>query len=173
MHIISKFNKGIRFLLCFIDIYHCKKNYIFFFQMFWKHGFSKKIALEYDLSCIIRKDYISFSQNMILFLETKGKMIFPKKYLEIWRYFLQVFWKDGLSRKFVPDQDLFCNIWKDGICFFRKIWFFFLGGKWKKIIFIKRCVEIWYFLYICVDVTSTTPVPRQKSKDALAPKRYT
>ena len=138
MHIISKFNKGIRFLLCFIDIYHCTKNYIFFFQMFWKHGFSKKIALEYDLSCIIRKDYISFSQNLILFLETKGKMIFLKKYLKIWRYFLQVFWKGGLSRKFAPDQDLFRNIWKDGICFFRKIWYFFGGRKMKEDYFYQK-----------------------------------
>ena len=72
-----------------------------------------------------------FPENMILFLETKGKMIFLKKCLEIWRYFLQVFWKDGLSRKFTPDQDLFCNIWKDGIYFFRKIWYFFFGREMK------------------------------------------
>ena len=29
-------------------------------QMFWKNGLSKKIALEYNFSCIIRKDDISF-----------------------------------------------------------------------------------------------------------------
>ena len=29
-------------------------------QMFWKNGLSKKIALEYNFSCIIRKDNISF-----------------------------------------------------------------------------------------------------------------
>ena len=38
-------------------------NNIFFFQTSWKDGFSKKIALEYDLSCIIGKDNISFSRK--------------------------------------------------------------------------------------------------------------
>ena len=77
-----------------------------------------------------------FPENMILFLETKGKMIFLKKYLEIWRYFLQVFWKDGLSRKFAPDQDLFCNIWKDGIYFYQKmrgnmVFSVYMRGRYK------------------------------------------
>ena len=34
--------------------WQCTKNHIFYFQKFWKDGLSKKIALEYDLSCIIR-----------------------------------------------------------------------------------------------------------------------
>ena len=66
--------------------------------------------------------------------DTKGKMIFlkkKKKYLEIW-YFLRMFWKDGLSKKFVPGRDLFCNIWKDGISFFQKIWYFFFRRKMKE-----------------------------------------
>ena len=29
-------------------------------QMFWKNGLSRKIALEYNFYCIIRKDDISF-----------------------------------------------------------------------------------------------------------------
>ena len=33
-----------------------RKTIFFLFQMFWKNGLSKKVALEYDLSCIIRKD---------------------------------------------------------------------------------------------------------------------
>ena len=36
--------------------------------MFCKDGLSKKIALEYDLSCIIRKDDVSFSQKYDLIL---------------------------------------------------------------------------------------------------------
>ena len=39
-----------------------------------------------------------------------------------------MFWKDGLSKKFAPEHVLFCNIWKDGISFFQKIYFFF---RWK------------------------------------------
>ena len=33
----------------------------FFIQLSRKYGLSKKIALEYDFPCIIRKDDISFS----------------------------------------------------------------------------------------------------------------
>ena len=40
-----------------------RKTIFFFFRMFRKDGLSKKIALEYDLSCIIRKDCISFSRK--------------------------------------------------------------------------------------------------------------
>ena len=41
-------------------------------------------------------------------------------------------WKDGLSKKFAPEHDLFCNIWKDGISFFQKIWYFFFRRKMKE-----------------------------------------
>ena len=43
-----------------------------------------------------------------------------------------MFWKDGLSKKFAPEHDLFCNIWKDGISFLHKIWWFFFGWKMKE-----------------------------------------
>ena len=69
-----------------------------------------------------------FPENILLFFRHKRKDdLSQKKYLEIW-YFLQVFWKDGLFRKLAPEHDLFCNIWKDGIYFFQKI-YFSLGGK--------------------------------------------
>ena len=70
--------------------YHCTKSQIFFSQMFWKDGFSKKIALKYDPSCIIRKGDISFSRKFdLIILDVKRKMIFLKKML----------WKGGLSEK--------------------------------------------------------------------------
>ena len=43
-----------------------------------------------------------------------------------------MFWKDGISEKFAPEHDLFCNIWKDGISFFQKIWYFFFRRKMKE-----------------------------------------
>ena len=59
------------------------ENHIFFFQMFWKDGLSKKIELEYDLSCIIRKYDISFSKKYDLILQTKNeRWSFSKKRLE-------------------------------------------------------------------------------------------
>ena len=43
------------------------ENHIFFFQTPWKDGLSKKIALEYNLSCVIGKDDIFFSRKYDLF----------------------------------------------------------------------------------------------------------
>ena len=39
------------------------ENRIFFSKTAWKDGLSKKIALEYDLSCIIGKDDIPLSRK--------------------------------------------------------------------------------------------------------------
>ena len=143
-----------------------RKTIFSFSKRFENMVFPKKIALEY-ISCIIRKDDISFSRKYDLILDTKWKMIFLKKKtkkLEIW-YFLQMFWKDGLSRKFVPEHNIY---------FFQKIWYFCFGRKMKEDDFIIKRVEIWYFLYIYVGVTSmTSPLPQQKDKDALVPKKYT
>ena len=50
------------------NYFHCIKNHIFFFHMFWKDDFPQNIALEYGLSCIKRKDDVSFSQNYDLIL---------------------------------------------------------------------------------------------------------
>ena len=53
---------------------HCTEDHIFFFQMSWKDGLSKKVALKYDLSYIIEKDDISFfPENMILPFRQKVK----------------------------------------------------------------------------------------------------
>ena len=109
----------LKWILCiilfqsFIDLIHCTKNHIFFFRTFWKDGLSKKIALEYDLSCIIGKDDISFSRKYDLtrwtenerwsfwkntrkydiFFRLSENMVFPKGtwsflyYLERWFFF--------------------------------------------------------------------------------------
>ena len=80
-------------------LFHCTENHIFFLQASWKDGLSKKIALEYNLSCIIGKDGISFSQKYDLTPRWKMKNdLFQKNYMEIW-YFFQMFWKDGLFKK--------------------------------------------------------------------------
>ena len=151
---------------------HCTKNRVFFFQMFWKDGLSIKIALKYDLFWIIREDDISFSRNMILFFRCKKKDdLSQKKYLEIWCFF-QMFWKEGLSKKFAPEHGIFCNIWKYGISFFREIWYLFLSGKWKKMIFIKKYMEIWYFLYICINVRNVA-LPFWQKKTTPSSRKYT
>ena len=47
-------------------------------------------------------------------------------------------------------------------------YFFSLGRKWKKMVFIKKRMGKWYFLGIWVDVTGVTLPFWQKSKDTLA-----
>ena len=119
-----------KFLLDKIVICHCTENHIFFFRTSWKDSLPKKIALEYDLSCIIKKDDISFFPKIWSYrLDGKWKMIFLKKCTEIW-YFLQTFWKYVFPKSAVPAHDLSCIIWKDGI-FLPKTWSFFPGQKMK------------------------------------------
>ena len=49
-------------------------------KLFWKNSFSKKLALEYYLPYITRRDGISFFQkNDLVVYVKKGKMIFSKK----------------------------------------------------------------------------------------------
>ena len=45
------------------DISFSQKNIILLFRRKMKHSLSKKLALDYDLSSIIRKDGVSISQN--------------------------------------------------------------------------------------------------------------
>ena len=74
----------------------CLKKYLeilYFLQMFWNDALSKKIAVEYDLSCIIREDGFFFSRKYDFFsMDEKWKMIFLKKYMEIW-CFLYIRWR--------------------------------------------------------------------------------
>ena len=83
-----------------MDIFmiYTTKNYIFFFQTSCKDGHSKKIALEYDLSCIIRKDDFFPQKDDLTTQAENERWSFSKKYTEIW-YFLQMFSKDGLFKK--------------------------------------------------------------------------
>ena len=72
--------------------------------------------------------------------------------MEIW-YILQMFWKDGLSKKIVLEPDLSYIMKKDDIFFSRKYDNFFTDGKWK-MIFFQKYMEIWCFLYVAKDAIS-------------------
>ena len=67
-----------------------------------------------------------------IFFKCPKKMIFPKK--------------------FTLEYNLSCIIWKDGI-FSGKYDIFSLDGN-RKMIFLKKYMEIWCFLYICIKVTN-------------------
>ena len=97
---------------------HCTKNDIFYFQMLWKGDLSKKkIALEYDISCVIRNDDI-FPENMIFFFRREMKD--NRSQENTWKLiFSSNFWKDSLSKKIALEHDLSCTIRKDGTSFSR------------------------------------------------------
>ena len=55
---------------------------------------------------------------------------------------------------------------------FRNNDIFYLGGKRKEMIFSKKALEIWCFLYICVGVTAMTlPSWKKKTKMTLPRKK--
>ena len=94
--------------------------------------------------------YLFFPKIWFYSLGGKWKMIFLKKYMEIW-YFFQMPWKDGLSKK--------NRAWIWSFLYYLERWYFFSGkyifslvGKWK-MIFLKKYMEI-YFLYICINLTN-------------------
>ena len=90
-----------------------------------------------------------FTENMILFFRRKMKDDLSEKKKKthgMW-YILQMFWKDDLSKKIAPEYDLFSIIRNDGIFFSRKYDIFSTNWTWK-MIFLKKYMEIWCFLYI-------------------------
>ena len=122
--------------------------------------FPKKIALEYDLSCVIEKGDFSRKYNLTprrkmkddISQKIQGNMIFTSNAQKKWS-----FQKEPLV------HDLPCTIWKGGI-FSQKHDIFSADGKWDKI-FLKKYMERWYFLCTCAGVTNVTRCsPCQKNQ---------
>ena len=90
-------------------------------------------------------------------LDGRWKMIFLKKYTEIW-YFLQTFWKDGLFKRGAGTWSFLYYL--ERWYFFPKTWYFFLNRKWETI-FLKKYMEI-YFLCARTGVTNMAPRPSVK-----------
>ena len=94
-----------------------------------------------------------FPENMILFFRRKMKDdLSQKKYMEKW-CILQMFWKDGLSKTIALEYHFSYILWKDGISFSRKYDIFCTDGK-RKMIFLKKYMEIWCFLFVGKGVIS-------------------
>ena len=54
--------------------------------------------------------------------------------------------------------------------FFLEIWFYSLDRKWK-MIFLKKYMEIWYLLYICINVTNMILSFCQKNQRRSSPQK--
>ena len=63
---------------------HCTENHIFFFQMFWKNGLSKKLYWNLIFLVLSRKMIFLFPENIILFFRLKRKDDFFQK--NTWKY---------------------------------------------------------------------------------------
>ena len=73
--------------------------------------------------------------------------------MEIW-YFFQMPQKDGLSKTNRTEiWSFLCYLERWHFFSPRKYDIFSLDRKWK-MIFLKKYMEIWYFLYICINVTN-------------------
>ena len=108
---------------------HSTENHTFFFQTSWKDGLSKKIALEFDLSCIIGKDDISISRKYGFTPKRKMKDDLSQKNTQKYDIFIKCSENMVFSIRIVPGHDLFCTIWKDRIFFSLKHGIFSLDAK--------------------------------------------
>ena len=140
---------------------HCTENHTFLFQTSWKDGLSKTVALEYDLSCIIEKDQDQKSFSLILYLNRKMKMIVIKKIhrnmIFSWNFLKRwSFQKDRAGMGMI-----FFVLSGKMVFFWRKHDIFSLGRKWE-MTFLKKYMEIWYFLWTRTDVTNVVPRPSAK-----------
>ena len=97
---------------------HRTENHIFFFQTSWKDGISKKKKCAGIWSFLYYRErwYFFFPKIWSYTLDGKWKMIFLKKYTEIW-YFLQTFWKYGLSKG--------CRAGTWSFLYYLERWYFF------------------------------------------------
>ena len=169
------------FILC-----TAQKTIFSFSKCFENMVFPKKLHWNIILLISSGKMIFLFPENMILFSRHKRKDDLSQK--NTWKYDISF----KCSEKMVFPKNLRLNTisfvisGKIVFLFSRKYDIFSLGGKWKKMIFVKTCVEIWYFLYISVGVTNTTkkqrwPCPPKKSKgdisgitkkDYIHPRKY-
>ena len=81
-----------------------------------------------------------------------------------------MFWKDGLSKKSRTEIWSFLYYLESWYFFTRKYDIFSWDGKWK-LIFLKKYMEIWYFLYICINVTNMILPFCQKNQRRSCPEK--
>ena len=108
-----------------------RKNIFFFFEMFWKDGLAKKSHWSLIFLVLLGSMIFIFPENMILFFRRKmkddlkkkihGNMMFSSNVLKGWSF----------QKNSYLNMIFFCNIWKDGISFFPKMWYFFFRRKVK------------------------------------------
>ena len=149
------------------------ENIILFFRQKMKDDVSQKIYENMIFSSnVLKRSFFQKNSTEIwyflLYYLERWYFFFPK----IWSYSLDGKWKMIFLKKIHGNMIFSSNVLKrwsfqkncTGIWsflyheerwhfFFPKIWYFFTDGKWK-MIFLKKYMEIWCFLYICINVTN-------------------
>ena len=130
----SFYDKGIS---KFASLQHCTKNHIFFFQMFWKDGLSKKNRSGIWSFLYHQERWYFFSPKIWYYsLGGKWKMIFLKKIHGNMIYSSNVL-KRWSFQKNCTGIWSFLYYQERWYFFFPKIWSYSLDEKWKTI-FLKK-----------------------------------
>ena len=114
-----------------------EKPYFLFPDVLKRWSFQRNCAGIWFFLYYQERRYFFFPKIWPYTLDGKWKMIFLKNYTEI-RYFLQTFWKDGLSKK---GQDLSCISGKM-VFFSQKHDIFSLCRNWNTV-FLRKSMETW------------------------------
>ena len=107
-----------------------------------------------------RKMIFLFPKNMILHVRRKMEDDLSQKNTLKYDILFKRSEKMVFSKRAAQGHDLSCIIWKDSI-FFPKTWYFFRGRK-VRLTFLKKYMEIWYFLCTRAGVTNVAPRPSVK-----------
>ena len=150
----------------------------FFLQTSWKHGLSKKIALEYDLSCIIGKDDISFNRKYDLTPRRKMKDNLSKKKIHENMIFSLNVLKRWSSQKGSSWDMIFFVLSGKVVFFSRKHGIFSRTEnereserereREREKTFLKKYTETWYFLFDMFHAR----LSKKKSRMILSRKRW-
>ena len=107
---------------------------------------------------------MSFFRKYDLILQTANeRWSLSKKYMEI-LYFLQMFWKDGLSKKIILEYDLSCIIWKHGFLLPESM-IFFIWTQNERRSFSRNT---WKYKCYKYDI-----IPLPKNSKTIFPQEYT
>ena len=101
-----------------------------------------------------------FPENMILHLRKKMKDDLSQKNTRKYDIFIKLSEKMVFSKSATLGHDLSCITWKDGI-FFQKRDISSLGRK-REMTFLKKYMNIWYFLCTRTSVTNAVSDPSAK-----------
>ena len=117
------------------------KPYFLFRNVLKRWSFQKNCAGIWSFLYYQERWYFFFPKIWSYTLDGQWMMIFLKKYTEIW-YFLQTFWKDGLSKKGHAGSWSFLYYLERWYFFPENMIFYSLGRRWKTA-FLRKYMETW------------------------------